>query len=218
MTHYIAYKGKVGVSLAAMNRDYLPLLMQNANNLEVTQGVLLRPPVTIEMEEEWFNRIAKKSDTDHVFAILLHEPPIDGVTQYRYIGHCGLHRISWPDGTAKTGSIILEKGLHGKGYGTEAKLLLLYHAFFVKGLRKVCSEVKAFNGNSWGHLLKAGYEQVGRRIRQHFHQGMYVDEILFDVFREDFEVIWLKYEQTSELPKLSSEQKERLLEDSQILS
>lgn len=180
--------------------------MRHANDLSVTQGVLLRPPVTLEAQMEWYEGIAKRSETDHVFAILMHEQQANGLS-YRYIGHTGLHQIQWLNGHGITGSLIIDPEGHGKGYGTEAKLLLLYHAFFVKGLRKISSEVKVFNGNSWGHLLKCGYRPIGRRSRHHFHDGAYVDEILFEVFREDFEPIWEAYVQSKKLPKLTEQQR-----------
>lgn len=206
MEHYVAYKGLVGVSLAAMNREYLPIFMQHANDLTVTRGVLLRPPVTLEAQMEWYEGIAKRSETDQVFAVLLHELSA-GTPSYRYVGHTGLHQIRWTNCSATTGSLLIDPTAHGSGHGTEAKLLLLYHAFFVKGLRKISSEVKVFNGNSWGHLLKCGYKPIGRRSRHHFHEGSYVDEIIFEVFREDFEPIWEAYTQTKKLPKLTEEQR-----------
>ncbi len=183
-----------------MRREYIPLFVPGANDPQVMQGVILRPPVTLEAELEWYDRVAKSGDI--LFAILLHEQDT-----YRYIGHTGLHGITWPNGCAISGTVIAEKSCLGKGYGTEAKLLLLYEAFRNRGLRKVCSQVKAFNGNSWGHLLACGYQQVGRRAAHHFHNGEFVDEISFDVFREDWEPVWKMYQETKELPRLTSEQR-----------
>ncbi len=141
------------VSLGAMRRDYIPLFMEGANDPDVMRGVILRPPVTLEAELAWYDNVASKAGNT-LFAILLHERGADGkVIDYRYIGHTGLHDIVYPDGYATSGTIIVDKSCFGKGYGTEAKLLLLYEAFRNRGLRKVCSHVKAFNGNSWGHLL-----------------------------------------------------------------
>jgi len=207
MTDLIAYRGEQ-VSLAAMSRDYLQLFMEHANDLSVTRGILMRPPITLEMEQEWFDSLHKRSATDNIFAILLNTE--DG--KHRYIGHTGLHHMSWPNGTATTGSIIIDKTLHGAGYGTEAKLLLLYHAFYVKGLRKVSSEVKAFNGNSYGHLVKCGYQCIGCRKAHDFDEGTYVDNFLFEVFKEDFGPLWARYQETKKLPVLTDEQRKHILE------
>ena len=204
--HLPAYEGLVNVSLGAMRREYLTDFVPWANNPEATAGVLIRPPVTLEEEFAWYDGLAKRKDTDNVFAILLQEKN-KSQTRYRYIGHTGLHGVTWPGGIGTTGSIIGLPKLFGKGYGTEAKLLLLFHAFFVKGLRKIVSRVKVFNGNSWGHLLKCGYQVVGRHRAHHLHEGEFVDEVVLEVFKEDFLSIWEKYQKTKKLPSLTKQQR-----------
>jgi RimJ/RimL family protein N-acetyltransferase len=201
INHVIVYRG-IMVSLAVMLREYIPLLFPGINDLSVTRGIIMRPPITLEAEYEWYEKL-KDSKNQDVFAILLHEPK----GSYRYIGQMGLHQIGCPNGCATTGSVIIDAGTHGKGYGTEAKLLLLYHAFYTRGLRKVSSGVKAFNGNSFGHLVKCGYKIIGRRRNHHFDQGTFVDEILLEIFQADFYSIWTKYKETGELPRLTAEQR-----------
>ena len=199
------------VSLGAMRRDYIPLFMQGANDPEVMRGVVLRPPVTLEAELAWYDSMAGGKAGNVIFSILLHErDETDAVTGYRYIGHTGLHGIIYPDGHATSGTIIADKSCFGKGYGTEAKLLLLYEAFRNRGLRKVCSNVKAFNGNSWGHLLACGYRQVGRRTAHHFYNGAFVDDVLFEIFRDAWETAWHTYQETKELPRLTKKQRAQL--------
>lgn len=209
MEHYPIHRGLIKVSLGAMRRDYIPLFMQGANDPEVMRGVIMQPPITLEAEFAWYDQMIQKNNI--IFAILLHEQNASETSvSYRYIGHTGLHGSTWPNGFATTGSIIIDKSCFGKGYGTEAKLLLLYEAFRNRGLRKICSRVKAFNGNSWGHLLACGYTQVGRRRAHHFRDGTFVDEIEFEVFREEWEPIWQKYQETKSLPRLTSEQRKLL--------
>lgn len=210
--HYPIHHGLLHVSLGAMRREYIPLFTVGANDSEVMRGVLLKPPVTLEEEYAWYD---KPKGGDVILAILLHEQDAAGVvTGYRYIGHTGLHGITWPSGFATSGTIIADKSCFGKGYGTEAKLLLLYEAFRVRGLRKVYSHVKAFNGNSWGHLLASGYQQTGRRKAHHFHNGTFVDEISFEIFKDDFERVWSVYQETKTLPRLSAEQRTYLIKES----
>lgn len=216
--HFPVHHGLVNVSLGAMQREYIPLLLPGANDPEVTKGVLITPPVTLEEEYAWYDDLAKlkKAGTDVVYAILLHERDAEGaVVGYRYIGHTGLHRIRYPDGTAATGSLIVDKTCFSKGYGTEAKLLLLATGFHNLGLRKVNSSVKAFNGNSHGHLLACGYREVGRRKHQHLHNGWLVDEILFDIFPADFGPIWQTYQKTNTLPRLTAHQRKLVESDTE---
>lgn len=215
MTHFPIYEGLLNVSLGAMQRDYIPLLMTGANDLEVTRGVLMTAPVSLEEEYAWYDGLAarKRAGTDVVYAILLHMYDEAGVRiGYRYIGNTGLHRIRQKDGTATSGTLIVDKSCFGKGYGKEAKLLLLRAAFHDLGLRKVNSSIKAFNSRSYGHLLACGFTQVGLRREQHFYDGSWCDEILFDVFQKDFEPIWKRYCEMKKLPRLTKKQRRKVSE------
>ncbi|MFZ2167611.1 MAG: GNAT family protein [Minisyncoccia bacterium] len=214
--HYPIHHGLRNVSLGAMRKEYIPLLMPGVNDLQVTRGVLIRPPVTLEDELAWYDGLAQRK-SDVIFAILLHEKDASGVViGYRYIGQTGLHGIAWPGGHATSGTLICDESCFGKGYGTEAKLLLLYDAFRVRGLRKVCSDVKVFNGNSWGHLLACGYKQTGRRTKHHFYNGGFVDQVSLEIFREEWEPVWRAYQETKSLPKLTTEDRARLQKETSI--
>jgi RimJ/RimL family protein N-acetyltransferase len=137
----VVYGGLVNASIGVMNREYVPILYPLANNLKITKGVLLRPPVSLEEEYAWYDGLVGRKQTDNVFAILLHEKAVGGEISYRYVGHLGLHQMKWPDATATYGIVILDGDVHLNGCGTEACLLLLYHAFMVKGLHKVVAGV-----------------------------------------------------------------------------
>jgi len=204
--HYIVHQGHVACSLGVMHEGYLPDFLMFANTIEVTQGVRLMPPVGMPEEREWVQNLAKRKQSNVIFAVLVHEPTAEGQT-YRYIGHTGIHAIKWPDGTAVTGTLLGNSKNWLQGYGTEAKLLLLFHAFQMLGLRKLTSEVKAFNARSLGHLLKCGYRIIGRYTKQDYHYGSYVDRILLEVFREDWKPIWDAYQADHALPKLTEEQR-----------
>ena len=212
MDHFIVHHGLLHVSLGAMQREYIPLFMPGVNDPVVSRGTTLRPPITIEREYVWHD---SDKGGDIIFAILLHERnKEDNIIGYRYIGHTGLHNITYPDGHATSGTIIADKSCFGKGYGTEAKLLLLYEAFRNRGLRKVCSHVKAFNSNSWGHLLACGFREVGRRKAHHFYDGGFIDDIGLEIFRDDWEPLWVLYREKQILPKLAECQRELLRKES----
>lgn len=205
---YIIYDG-IHMSLGALQREYIPEVIKYVNDPRVSEGVLLRAPVTLEEEYQWYDGLLdrKHAGTDYVFAIFLRGGTPESPA-YTYIGHTGLHKISQRDSRATTGTLIFKTEWFKKNIGTEAKLWLQYHAFRVLGLRKLTSEVKAFNARSLGHLIKCGYRIVGRRKEQHFHNGRWVDEVLLEVFREDWEPIWAKYQETKEPPHLTPEQRE----------
>lgn len=205
MEHVIAYEGKL-VSLGLMQKEYGPHFFEWANSREGIEGTLLRPPYTLNNWEEWLASLDKGKGSNEVFAILLHDER-EGKRTYQYVGHTGLHNVRWPEGRGSTGSVIGDAAARQRGCGTEAKLHLLYHGFQVMGLRKIVSSVKAWNAQSLGHLVKSGYQVIGRHRRHVFHEGNLVDEILLEVFREDWEPIWGAYRETGGLPKLTDEQR-----------
>lgn len=156
------------------------------NDPEVTQFILASHPMTPEDEQEWFNGMAKKKDTDITFAIVLEESD-------ELIGNMSIHKINRIDGTAITGSVIGRKDCWGKGYGTEAKMLLLDYAFNTLNLRKINSSVIDYNVRSKKCMEKCGYKEEGRKLAQIFRNGAYRDEILTAVFKDDFLPLWQTY-------------------------
>ncbi len=141
-------KGK-RISIGPIKKEDMPIITEYINDSEVTQFLTIDKPQSLESELEWFENLSKRKH-DVVFAIrLLDESTIIGVM--------GLHNIDHKNGLATTGSFIGKKDLWNKGYGTEAKMLVLEYAFNTLNLRKVCSDVYDFNGRSRRCLEKCGY-------------------------------------------------------------
>ena len=213
MQHILAYDGLVQASLGLMQEEYIDLYLPWPNLRIGIEGTMQRPPYSRASGIEWVRGLDKKKGSDEVFAVLMHtgneEDP------YRYVGHMGVHGMKWPDAYAKTGSIIGDPEARGRGCGTEVKLLIQYHAFMVLGVRKLTSSVKAFNAPSLGHLIKCGYQVVGRHKKQHFHNGQFVDEIILECFREEWEPIWEKYQASKALPSLTTIQRQLVAHETQ---
>ncbi|MBI2984035.1 MAG: GNAT family N-acetyltransferase [Candidatus Kerfeldbacteria bacterium] len=154
------------------------------NRPQVWQYLKTSTPKTREMEIEWFDGLAKHPDD-----IVLIIETKDGAA----IGIIGLHRINWRHGFATTGAFIGEPSYWNRGYGTDAKMMLLEYAFNTLGLRKVLSSVIAFNARSVAYSLKCGYRVIGRRRQQFFRRGRFYDEILLEVFRRQWLLAWQRY-------------------------
>jgi len=174
------------IALRALNKGDAPLFYKWINDPEVHQFLKMSYPNSIAEEEKWIESLPEKKATDVVFGIVLIETG-------KLIGVMGLHRISAKDGTAVTGSFIGEKQYWSKGYGTEAKMLVLEYAFNTLNLYKIRSMVFAFNGRSKRCLEKCGYHQEGVLKEQIYRNGQRVDEILMAIFKEDFLKLWAKY-------------------------
>lgn len=179
------------INLCIVRKMYLPRITKWINDPEVTHYLSTYMPALEADEEKWFNSLSEKKATDHVFALVLPS----GVP----IGLMGLHQINMANGTATSGAMIGEKQYWGRGYGSEAKMLLLDYAFNTLGLRKVCSSVIAYNERSFHYSKKCGYEEEGRKRLQFYRNGAYHDEICLAVFREKWLPLWQRFKKTERL-------------------
>jgi RimJ/RimL family protein N-acetyltransferase len=175
------------VILRPMNKATdLELAWKYVNDPEVRRFLKTDRPFTLEAEAKWFDSLADRSSTNIVLAIV-------DIETGKYIGSMGIHKINWKDRTATTGALIGDKSYWGKGYGTDAKMILLDYAFNTLGLRKILSSVMHFNRRSLNYSLHCGYKVEGVRKKQMFRNGHYCDEILLGLFKKDWLPIWRRY-------------------------
>lgn len=101
------------------------------------------------------------------------------------IGSNGLV-VDWLHRNAETETIIVQPEYRGKGYGTEAKHLLLEYAFERLGLHMVYSYVWDFNLRSCAALRKQGYRDAGRIHWTGRKDGALIDDFTFDLLAEEW--------------------------------
>lgn len=172
--------------LRPVNVDHdLPFCLKWINDESINRFLKAKYPITEQAEREFLESIGKNPN-QIIFAI-------DTLETGEFIGLMSLNNIDWTSGVATTGSIIGNKDYWGQGYGTDAKMLLLHHAFHRRNLRRINSSTIAFNKRSAGCLLKCGYKEEGVRKSYYYRDGKYWDQILFRVFRGEFEVLWKEY-------------------------
>lgn len=143
--------------------------------------------MSVAEETEWIHRV-NNSKTDLVLSLIPKELG-------KVIGVMGIHKINHVHGTCMTGSNIGDEKHRNKGFGTEAKMHMLKHAFHTLNMRKVCSEVHSNNPRSLKALEKAGYKIIGTRKENFFCMGEYVDSHILEVFREDWENVFQEWKE-----------------------
>ncbi len=180
-------KGKK-VILRPIEKADVPLMYMWQNDPEVTRFLVRNFPLTMQNEEDWVEKLSKNSQTEVVLAIEVIGGP--------FIGTMGLHKINWVNRTATTGTAIGNKDYQGKGFGTDAKMILLDYAFNTLGLRKINSAAIAFNARSIGFNTHCGYKEEGRLKDQIYCDGEYHDEVLLAVFKEDWSPLWEEYKKS----------------------
>lgn len=186
----VCYTGSRVILRPVHPENDLPMFMKWLNDPEVNRFIQAMHPVSWYEEKEYLEKLHTRKN-NVVFAI-------ETIKNPKFIGVVGLHDIDFKDRHATTGALIGEKDCWGKGYGSEAKMLLLYHAFYNLNLRRISSSVIDFNDRSRHCLEKTGYRQEGIRKEMLFREGRYWDKIEFGLFRRLFEPIWADYQRDPE--------------------
>lgn len=144
-------------------------------------------PLTKKEEVEWQLNLAKRKPNNVVLVMR-----VDGGV----IGTIGLHNIDWIARTAFTGTMIWSADHRGKGYATEAKMLLLDYAFNTLNLRKIYSEVLGANEASLKYAAKCGYEEEARLPKHYFREGKYHVKVILAVYKSPWKKRWHEYQKT----------------------
>jgi RimJ/RimL family protein N-acetyltransferase len=101
------------------------------------------------------------------------------------IGWVSLWSVDYLNRTAESASFMLP-GFRERGFGSEAKHLLLGYAFEQLQLYVVTGTVVDVNERSQIALLRQGYQPAGRLHWTHTKGGLYGDTMLFDLTRDDW--------------------------------
>jgi RimJ/RimL family protein N-acetyltransferase len=146
-------------------------------DMEVTRFLKLRYPPSVEMEKEFMDRTARDPST--IWWAVEH----DG----RLVGGTGIHAIDWKNGFGTTGTVLADKSVWGKGLGRELMQLRADYAFTQTPLRALRSGYLQGNVASARAQKSAGYKEVGRWRDDVFVDGKWIDHILTELLREDWE-------------------------------
>ena len=186
MSDVVFRKGE-HVLLRPLQRADLPAIRRWMNDPETTQYRLARAfPLMEKAQEEWLDRLSG-STTEFGLGIVT-------IEDNKLIGWIGLHEVDWAHRTATTSTTIGEADHLGKGYGTEAKMLLLDFAFNALDLYAVRSRVMDDNKRSLAYARKNGYEEVGRLPKWIRRQdGERCDEVVLVVTQEQWRPLWQEY-------------------------
>lgn len=158
-----------------------PIFTRWMNDPETRRYLLRRFPVTEMSEEAWIKKNADLSQnpTDLVFVVEIKDGNVP-------IGMMGLHRISWVDRNATTGTVLGEPESRGKGYATDAKMALLEYAFLTLGLHKVISHAFSANVKSIEYSKRCGYEVEAVLKDERFQNGHFQDLTVLTCFYDNW--------------------------------
>lgn len=134
--------------------------------------------VSESFERDWLEK-SSKSSSDIKLAICDFQTDL-------HIGNIYLSDIDFFNKSASTAKLIGNKKYWGKEYGTEATLLMLYHAFYDLGLERVESRILSSNKASIRVQEKCGYQVEGVLRKATFKAGKLQDVVIMSVLKNDF--------------------------------
>ena len=111
-----------------------------------------------------------------------------------FIGCIFLNEIDHHNRSAHAPVFLGKKKYWGKGYATEARILMLKYAFFDRGLNRIWAKVLEGNQGALKMLEKSGYRQEGVLRQASFKDGVFVNEYILAVLKEDFLPVLGEYE------------------------
>ncbi len=112
-------------------------------------------------------------------------------------GGINIHSMNQRNGTFETGTRIY-RAFRGRGYGFEAKRLVLRYAFHELRFQKYNIRCLASNQPMIDHALRLGCQQEGRIRRSVYTDGRYYDDLLFGLTREEFDALSARNPTSSE--------------------
>lgn len=145
------------VALGPTHKGMIPYFEKWDNDFAVSimSGDPLRP-VSREVSEADYERHSKEEAPRAVdFAIYEY-------ATMRLIGSTSLRHINFVHGNADFGISIGEKDCWGRGYGTEATILMLDYGFTILGLHNILLSTYGYNERAIRAYTRAGFREMGR--------------------------------------------------------
>lgn len=173
----MTYLGGSKVALTELRWEDAPTLFAWINDPEIVRFNAAYAPVHEPRHEEWFRSVT--ADADRViFAIR-------EVTAGRLVGTVQLIDLHPLHRTAELTIRIGGDADRGRGYGSEAVMLMARYAFEHRNLQRVWLKVFADNARAVRAYEKAGLQHEGLLRRACFVDGQWRDELVMAVLRSE---------------------------------
>ncbi len=169
------------VRLRATEREDVKNFYAWVNDPDVTRYLSLYLPMSTVDEENWFNSMTQRSQSEKTLVIEVR----DG-NGWKMIGNCGVFDIDTIGRLGEIGIMLGEKDEWDKGYGTEAMSLLVRHCFETLNFNRVYLRVYAENLRAKRAYEKAGFVEEGRLREAVYKNGKYDDVIIMSVLRAEW--------------------------------
>jgi RimJ/RimL family protein N-acetyltransferase len=139
----------------------------------------LWPPTSIASVRGWTQRAATEEAKDDKLYFVMEDH------EGKAVGMISTHNTNRRVGSFAYGLSVGEE-YRGRGYASEAIVMVLRYFFEELGYQKVTTGVYECNPASIALHEKLGYQLEGRLRRMVYTGGKYYDELMFGMTREEF--------------------------------
>ncbi|TFF88282.1 MAG: N-acetyltransferase [Promethearchaeota archaeon] len=176
-------KKKAIINIRHMKKDDVEGIWNNFNEV-VEEGNFLPVfiPVRSQLEKNsWYQNV--KSDKEIV--IVADNPNLK--SPYNILGQCEISNIEW-DAADHVGNlgIIIQKKYRNKGIGSALINYAIKESKKLNNKQKIILSCFASNERALYLYKKLGFKKVGVRKKQFFIDDTYHDEVLMDLWIEDY--------------------------------
>ena len=164
--------------LRPLKKEDLIYIRKWSNDPEVRKLIGEVAPMSQADADKFFERV-DNDNTREWFVFVIKE-------NERVIGEGGLLRMFPAWRTTDISLIIGEKDAWGKGYGTEAILLLLDYAFRCLKFHRVAIGVVGFNERAIRFWEKVGFKKEGIQRDGYYYDNRYYDFVMMSLLDHEF--------------------------------
>jgi RimJ/RimL family protein N-acetyltransferase len=168
------------VFLRPAEREDLPRFVVWLSDARTTQTLALRGPISLAMEEGWFERLLDVQGRDTWHFVICRAD--DG----RPLGAIGLHDVDTINGSAMLGIFIGDPADTGKGYGSDALRAIVSFGFAELRLERIWLDVYAYNDAARRVYDRVGFVHEGTLRHALYRNGAFQDVHRMSILREEW--------------------------------
>jgi diamine N-acetyltransferase len=166
------------VRLRPLGKEDLIYLREWSEDAEIRGLIGEGAPMSKGDSEKFFKKVPANTARAW-FMVVLRE-------NNKPIGEAGLLRMDRAWRTTDVSVIIWEREEWGKGYGSEAILLLLDYAFERLNFHRVAIGVVGFNERALRFWTKNGFRKEGVQRDGYYYDGRYYDFVMMSILEDEF--------------------------------
>ena len=175
------YTGKL-VRLRALEMSDLDDIIRFYNTLELRR--FLGPPIVRSKRfmAQWLEKVSIWDPWRNGHLLLA----VEEKGSQEFLGIARIEDIMLPHNRGEVGISIYDPEKRGKGFGTDAMLVLLGIGFDILGLNSIYLDTMEDNERSIQVYEKIGFKQVGLLRETEYMDGAHKGLVIMDILRKEF--------------------------------